>query len=149
MTIDPRIAGLCAEYSIETIPAHKYPELRQTRAIATMDRILRRYGEDHFRLVMSTIAETENNQRQMDEYLFWAISDLILACPEIIERQASAWLACFDAAPIGELQFVTRDLAGVIPQRYALAGMIYERIVRAFGPRSVQPDLYDDRKRMK
>jgi hypothetical protein len=148
MTVDPRVQALCSEFGIEIVPANRYPDIGQTRAVATMDRILNRYGEGHFRLVMTTIAETANNQRQIDEYLFWAVSDLIRACPEIIEKQASTWLACFDAAPVGELQYIARDLIGVVPQRYALAGMLYERVVKAFGPRSIQPDFFDDRRKI-
>jgi len=65
---------------------------------------------------------------------------------EIIEHRAGDWLAMWDACPVGELQFIAQDLSGVIALRYAVGGMIYERVVRAFGPRSSQHDLFDDRR---
>ncbi|MCJ8521836.1 hypothetical protein ABID21_005007 [Pseudorhizobium tarimense] len=60
--IDARVYSICEEYGIEVIDGRAYPDVRQTRAVATMDRILRNRGEAHFRMVMSTLAETENNQ---------------------------------------------------------------------------------------
>ncbi|MCV9960405.1 hypothetical protein OIU34_00700 [Pararhizobium sp. BT-229] len=145
--IDPRVYAIATEYGIEIIHARAYPDVRQTRAVATMDRILRNRGEDHFRMVMSTLAETENNQGQLDEHLFWAVSDLVEACKEIIEAEPSRWLEVFDAAPVGELQYIAKGLAGITHQRHAIAGMLFERVVRVFGPNAAQLDLFDERRR--
>lgn len=145
--IDQRVYNICSEYGIEIIDGRAYPDVKQTRAVATMDRILRNRGEAHFRMVMSTLAETANNQGQLDEYLFWAVSDLVEACKGIIEDNPIKWLECFDAAPVGQLQYIARDLSGITHQRHALSGMLYERIVRVFGPGASQPDLFDDRRR--
>ena len=138
MMIDPRVHQVCEEFDIRIVDGRAYPYTRETRAVATMDRILRNRGFDHFRMVMMTLAETDNNQGSLDEYLFWAVSDLVEACKEMIEAEPSKWLDCFDAAPVGELQFIARDLAGITHQRHAIAGMLYERIVRAFGPNAAQ-----------
>jgi hypothetical protein len=145
--IDPRVYSICEEYGIEIIDGRAYPDVRQTRAVATMDRILRNRGEAHFRMVMSTLAETENNQGQLDEYLFWAVSDLVEACQAIIEERPTEWLECFDKTPVGQLQFIARDLSGITHQRHAIAGMLYERVVRVFGPNAAQGDLFDERRR--
>ena len=145
--IDPRVSALCAEYGIEIIDDRAYPDIRQTRAVVTMERILRSRGESHFRMVRSTLAETENNQGQLDEYLFWAVSDLVEACQGIIEERPTEWLECFDKTPVGQLQFIARDLSGITHQRHALAGMLYERVVRVFGPNAAQGDLFDERRR--
>lgn len=145
--IDPRVQSLCDEFGIKIVDRHRYPEPGETRAVETLARIMRRYGEGHLRLVLSTLAETDNNKGQLDEVLFWAASDLVRACPEIVERRAADWLTMWDACPVGELQFIAQDLRGVVPLRFALGGMIYERVVRAFGPRASQPDLFDDRRR--
>ena len=145
--IDPRVSAICTEYGIEIIDGRAYPDVRQTRAVATMDRILRNRGEAHFRMVMSTLAETDNNQGQLDEYLFWAVRDLVDACKGVIEAEPTKWLEVFDAAPVGELQFIARDLCGITHQRHALCGMLYERVVRVFGPNAAQPDLFDERRR--
>lgn len=145
--IDPRVYTICQEYNVEIVDGRAYPGIRQTRAVATLDRVLRKNGEDHFRMVMSTIAETNNNQGQIDEYLLWAVSDLVESCRGIIEQSPTEWLECFDATPVGELQYIVRDLSGITEQRHALAGLLYERIVRVFGPNAAQPDLFDERAR--
>lgn len=145
MTVDPRVYSICAEYGIKIVDAHRYPDIGETRAVATLDRILRNHGEGHFRLVMTTLAETANNKALLTEVVLWAVSDLIRACSTIIETQTSDWLEFWDYCPVGQLQFWTQDLSGIVNQRHALAGMIYERIVRRFGPRYLQPDLLDDR----
>lgn len=145
MTPPDHIARLCAEFGIRIIDGRRYPEIGETRAVATLVRIERRHGPGHLRLVLATLAQTENNKACLDEYALNSISDLIRACPSIIENRMSDWLEVFDAAPVGELQFIARDLIGITPQRHALSGLLYERIVRRFGPGYAQPDLFDDR----
>jgi hypothetical protein len=93
---------------------------------------------------MMTLGETENNQGQIDEFLLYAVSDLVSEYGHLIEEDASKWLTCFDRAPVGELQYIVRRQRR---QRHKLFGMIAERIYIAFGPKSVQPDLFDDRAR--
>lgn len=142
--IDPRVNEVCHEFGIEIVDAKTYPGIRETRATATMNNILQSKGYEHFRLVMMTLGETENNQGQIDEFLLYAVSDLVDEYRPLIEEDASKWLACFDRAPIGELQYIVRRQRR---QRHKLFGMIAERIYIAFGPKSVQPDLFDDRRR--
>lgn len=144
MMIDQRVQSICDEFGIKIVDARTYPGIRETRAIATMDRILKNKGYEHFRLVMMTLGETENNQGQIDEFLLYAVSDLVEEYRALIEDDASKWLACFDKAPVGELQYILRRQRR---QRFKLFGMIAERVYIAFGPRSVQPDLFDDRRR--
>lgn len=142
-----RIASIAAEYGVRLIGKSRYPEPGETRAVATIDRILHRHGEGHLRLILSTLAETDNNKGMLDEHLLWATSDLIRACSGIVENRAGEWLQVWDAAPVGELQFIAHDLAGVVPQRYAIGGMVYERIVKVFGAGAAQMELFDDRRR--
>ncbi len=77
--IDTRVQALCDEFGIEIIPAHRYPEIGQTRAVKTILRIIRRYGEDHARWVLRTLVETSNNKALIDETGLWAASDLVRA----------------------------------------------------------------------
>ncbi|PRD42155.1 hypothetical protein C5748_18315 [Phyllobacterium phragmitis] len=114
----------------------------------TLRLIIERWGIDHARLVMSTLAETANNRICLDEVGFWMTSDMVRVGRRIIEERASDWLATWDAIPVGELQFITQDLRGFVKQRGALGGMVYERLYRRFGPFADQPDLLDDRRRM-
>lgn len=143
--IDPRVSQLCDEYGIRIIDGRSYPGIRETRAVTTMDRILQAKGEDHFRMVLSTVAETENNAGYLDKYLWWAVSDLVEAFAHIIEARPTEWLEAFDAAPVGELQFIARPLKH---QRYALVGMLAERVMIKFGPHAGQADLFSDRRKV-
>ena len=141
-----RIASIAAEYGVKLIGKSRYPEPGETRAVKTMERILNRQGEAHFRMVMTTLAETENNHACIDESRLWAASDLIRHWRATIEADASAWLAVWDKLPLGELQFLAYQLRGKVPARFALGGMIHERLVRVFGEKAGQGDLFDDRR---
>lgn len=148
MMIPSHIQRLCDEFGIRVIDKHRYPEPGETRAIETLARIYRRHGEGHLRLVLSTLMEAGNHKLLLDEVGLWMCSDMVLKCRGLIERDASAWLEMWDRIPAGELQFMCQDLRGVIPQRFALGGMIYERIYRRFGPNADQLDLLDDRRKI-
>lgn len=141
--IDPRVQSFCTEYGIRIVDGRSYPGIRETRAVFTMDKILRLKGEDHFRMVLSTVAETSNNQGYIDKYLLFAVSDLVEVYALIIEARPTEWLETFDEAPVAELQVVAKTLPH---QRFALVGMIAERVVRRFGPNAAQGDLFDDRR---
>jgi hypothetical protein len=142
--IDPRVISICQENRITIVDGRSYPGIRETRAVSTLDRILTSKGEDHFRMVLTTVAETDNNQGYIDKHLLWAVSDLVETYAAIVEAKTTEWLECFDAAPVGELQVVSK---GLRHQRYALVGMIAERVVKQFGPNAGQGDLFDDRRR--
>lgn len=49
------VRAICAEYDIEIIPGNVYPLPGQTCAMSTMCQIFAKYGEGHFRLVMTTL----------------------------------------------------------------------------------------------
>jgi len=144
--IDRRVLSLCEEFNIEIVGKSRYPEPGQTRAPETMSRIIRRHGEAHMRLVLTTLRETANNHALLDEVGMWSASDMIRACPEIVEARPSEWLDLWDRMPVGPLQAIAQQLAGVIPVRYALDGMLFERINGTFGRQAAEPDLFDDRR---
>lgn len=143
---DPRVQSLCDEFGVTIVPKSAYPAPGETRAVGTLQKIITRHGMEHARYVMTTLAETENNKLAMDAAAFGAASDLIRAKPEWA-NDASKWLAVWDACPVGELQALAYELRGKVSMRGALAGMVYERLWRAYGPRSIQPDLLDERRR--
>lgn len=146
----PEALAIFTDFGIEVVPANVMPAHGQTRAIATLDRIRKRHGEDHARFVVMTLSETENNKAFIDETSLWVVSDMARAAaknfPALVENDVSAWFAFFDGLPLGWLQFWATDLDGVISKRHALGGMIYERMRRRFGALAVQPDLLDDRR---
>lgn len=137
--IDPRVSALCAEVGIEAIEGTAYPRFGQTRAVNTIRRIIDRYGEDHARLVLMTLAETENNKALVDEVGLWMASDMVRAFRDEIERDASLWLSVWDRMPVGYLQYVSQGLRGTVKRRDALSGMVYERLRRVYG----EPDLLE------
>lgn len=146
MIVQAHIQRLCGEFGIRVIPAYQYPDVRETRAIETLARIYRRHGEAHLRLVLTTLAETANNQALLDEVSLWAASDLIRAYSDVIDKDMSAFLEVWDKAPVGELQFSLHRLRGFVPQRAALAGLVHERLYRRFEVDQSQPDLLDERR---
>lgn len=144
--IDSKVQALCDEFEVRIVPKSAYPGTGETRAVGTMLRIIEGHGMEHARLVMTTLAETENNKLALEAPAFGAASALIRRRPEWVE-QTDKWYQVWDQCPVGELQVLSQELRGVAHVRSALTGLIYERVWRAFGPLSVQPDLYDDRRR--
>jgi len=143
--VPAHIRRLCDEFRIEIIDGHRYPEIGQTRAVETLARIYRRHGETHLRMVLTTLAETANNKALLDEVGLWMASDMVLI--RGVDHIDSDWLDLWDRMPVGQLQYVCQDLSGLVPQRYALGGMVYERIFRRFGENADQLDLFDDMRR--
>ncbi len=150
MTPHPQAEAIFAEHGIEVVPAHVMPAIGQTRAIATLDRIRNRYGDDHARFVVMTLAETANNKAFIDETSLWLVSDMVRAAqknfPDLVNNNVTAWFSFFDGLPLGYLQYWAYDLDGVVSKRHALGGMVYERMKRTFGAMAKQPDLLDDRR---
>lgn len=136
--MDARVISICAEYDVRVI-ANKSgtPGIGETRAKSTLQRILNNHGEDHLRMVLSTLAETGSNRAAITDTTLWAVSDLVRACQPLIEEQAGDWLAAFDSIPVGQLELMAHDYRrghdGDAVGRAALATMIYERLVRIFG----------------
>lgn len=126
--IEVTVRAICAEYEVEIVPGNVFPMPGQTRAVSTMCQILSRYGEGHFRLVMTTLGETRGNNALIDQTTLWAVSDLIRACPEWVEHRTSEWLQWWDEIPLGPIIATINQLRGVVHQRHALAGAIYWRL---------------------
>ncbi|WP_085034080.1 hypothetical protein [Ensifer aridi] len=119
------VRAVCSEFGIEIVPANVQPMPGQTRALATLERIMEKYGEGHLRLVVATMAETTGNQGFINEYSAWAVSDLIRANAEWIENNAEEWFQAWDKVPLGFLMWQCQQLYGFVTQRQALAGMLY------------------------
>ncbi|WP_026060097.1 hypothetical protein [Pseudaminobacter salicylatoxidans] len=143
--IDPRVKALCDEFGVTIVPKHSYPRPGETRAVGTIRKMIERRGMEHARIVLSTLTETANNKASLEAECIGAASDLLLACQHYQEEDPEKWFQVWDKTPVGELQAVARDLRGFAPLRAVLAGLIYERIWRAYGPRAFQPDFLDDR----
>ncbi len=117
--------SICAEFDIEIVPANVSPKPFQTRAVNTLQQIRETRGEAHLRLVLTTLAETKGAQAPLEAPVIWATSDLVTACSDFIERDASAWLELWDRLPLGWIMYATSHLRGITDQRRALTGAIY------------------------
>ena len=144
--IDPRVQAICDEFAVRIVPKSVYPGVGETRAVNTIRKMIDRSGADVARIVFQTLTETENNKKSLEAETIGATHDLLLACRRHYETDPEKWFQVWDACPVSGLQGVAHDLRGVVPLRPALAGMIYERIWRAYGPLSMQPDFFDDRR---
>lgn len=147
MTSHPDAEAIFEEFGIEIVPANVVPKTGQTRAVASLHRIRRRYGADHARFVVMTLADAANNKAALDETGLWATSDIILAFkrnyPSIMENNVSLFLSFFDGVPVGMLQYWCLGLDGITNKRAALVGLIWERACRVFG--EPQGELFDGR----
>ncbi|MBB3913882.1 DUF3102 domain-containing protein [Rhizobium fabae] len=122
------VRAICAEYDVKIVPGNVFPRPGETRAVATMCQILAKYGEGHYRLVMTTLSETRDNNALIEQASLWAVSDLIRACPDWVEKRTSEWLEWWDRIPLGPIMATINQLRGFSHQRHALAGAIYYRL---------------------
>lgn len=125
MSVDPKVQTICDEFEIEIVPKSTYPLPGQTRAVASIGRLIRCHGDAHTRLVLTVLTECKGNSALIDEMALNAISSLVLACNDLIEEDASAFLDLFDRIPFGPLMAFANELRGVVHQGHALAGMLY------------------------
>lgn len=137
--IDPRVKSLCQEFEIDVIEGTNYPKLGQTRAHNTIRIMIDRFGEEHTRMVLMTLAETTNNRAMLDECAIWAASDMVLVFRAEIDKDASHWLSVWDSMPVPVFQSRAHELRGRVKPRFALGGMIYLYLRQAFG----QPELVE------
>ena len=150
MTNHPAAEAIFEEFGVRIVPANVVPAVGETRAVATLARIIKRYGEDHARFVIMSLADCANNRASLDETAIWATSDIVLAFrknyPQIMENDVSRFLSFFDGIPVGKLQYWCFGLDGITNKRAALVGLIWERACRVFG--ETQGELFDGRARV-
>lgn len=128
---DLRVLKLLREFDIKVLPRNQAPQPGQTRAVGTVGRLLDTHGVEHMRLVLCVLAEGKGNQALIDEHSLRAISDILLACSDMVERDAGAVLEMFDKVPLGPFMALAYELRGIVkPQSSALAGMLYFAIRR-------------------
>lgn len=137
------------EFGVGVVAKNERPGPGQTRSVATLQRIVRKRGFEHGRMVVMVIMQSENNRCALCETSIGAVSDVLLAFKRsyaaIYEARISDLFAFFDQTPIATIRLLFTDgLEGVVNKRSALAGLIWERLVRQFG--SPQLDILDDRK---
>lgn len=144
----PEARAILAEFGIEPVHPSGHTMPGQTKAVANLQKIVRARGYDHARFVIMTWKETMIRKTILDASTMWAFSDVILAVernfPDLLGRDVERFFAFIDAIPVGWLQSWAKDVDGIIPRRFAIGGMLYERAKRVFGIE--QADLLDDRR---
>lgn len=141
--------AILSELGVEVVPKSIAPKPGQTRSVATLQRIVRRHGAEHARLVVMVIVESVNNRAALDEASLGAVSDVIQAFkrayPARYEAKISDLFEFFDKTPIANIRALYTDgLDGIVNKRAALGGMLWERAIRVFG--QPQIDWLDDRR---
>lgn len=147
MSQHPDAEAIFEEFGVTIVPKNVVPAVGQTRAVATLHRIIKRYGEGHGRFVVMVLADCANNRAALDETALWATSDIILAFkknyPDMMENEVTRFMEFFDRVPVGMLQYWCFGLDGITNKRAALVGLIWERACRFFG--EPQGELFDGR----
>ena len=131
--IDPRVIALCEEIGIECIEGTGYPRLGQTRAHRTILKLIKTHGEDHARMVLITLFDTQNNKACLDAPCIFATSDLVKKFKTEIDKDASKWLALFDRLPVAYLQHIAAGARDFAEQRKFLFSTLFERLMREYG----------------
>lgn len=122
---DSLVSALLAEFDIEVVARNQAPLPGQTRAVGTVARLMAKHGPEHMRLVLCVLAEGKGNNALIDEYSLTAVSDILMACSDLVEQDAGAVLEMFDKVPMGPFMALAYELRGFVKQSAALAGMLY------------------------
>lgn len=145
----PEAHAILSEFSITPVPPSAHTRPGETKAVANLQKIVRARGYDHARFVIMLWTETMIRKTVLDASTMWAFSDLILALernfPDLVNKDVEKLFAFVDGLHVGWLQSWARDVDGIIPRRFAIGGMLYERAKRIFD--MPQGDLLDDRRR--
>ena len=120
----PELTSLLDELEIKAIPLQSYRGPGATMATACLESILQQHGYGHTKLVLTSIAETRSNARELVAPVIWAISDLVVAHPEWAER-VSDWFAAFDKVDIRVLRAFAKQNKSAVKPRAAIATLLF------------------------
>jgi hypothetical protein len=118
------LTNLLAELEIKAVPLYAYRGPGTTMATACLESILQQHGYGHTKLVLTSIAETRSNDRELVAPVIWAVSDLIVAHPEWADR-VTDWLAAFEKVDLRQLRAFARLNKSAVPPRAAIATLLF------------------------
>lgn len=127
----PELADLLDEMEIQVVQAHDYRGPRCTMAVHSMEKILRRHGYAHLKIVLMSIVDTTNNRRELIGPVMLGISDVIRAHPEWAER-ADAWFKAIDKIRLGTLWEQAKANRKAVRPRAAIATKLFDRLYPVF-----------------
>jgi hypothetical protein len=134
---------------VTIVPPSAHLQPGQTKAVANLQKIVRKRGFDHARFIVMLWKDTNLRMIPMDSQTLWALSDILSLVernfPEVMASDTEKLFELLDGLPLGWLQDWAKDCDGIIPRRFAIAAPVYERFKRIFHMQ--QGDLLDDRRR--
>lgn len=133
-TVTPALTSICADLEIRVVGKAKHNSRGpgETCAEQSMERILRVYGPGHLTIVLKSIVETKNNNRQLVAPMIWAVSDIILAYPHWAATMA--WLDALDETDLAELWSLAKANRKAAKPRDAIATMLFNKLKTLFHP---------------
>lgn len=134
------------ELGVVVVPKNVAPRPGETRSVGTVQKIIRRHGKEHCRLVLMLITQSENNRAALDEASIGAVSDLVEEFKRIYPAKAENGISelfdFLDRTPIAQIR--AAYVGDCKDKRGRLCGMLQERMMRVFG--IPQLDWLDDRR---
>jgi hypothetical protein len=127
----PALAAICSELEISVIPIPKYRGPMETKAVESMERILRQHGYAHLKMVLMSVVETPNNKRELVAPVIWALSDLILAHPTWAQR-AGEWFSALDHISLADIRARAKANRRAAKARDAISTMLFEALRPVF-----------------
>lgn len=138
--------AILTELGVEIVAKNVAPRPGQTRSVGTVQKIIRRHGKEHCRLVLMLITESENNRVALDEACIGAVSDLVeefrRLYPAKAENSISELFDFLDRVPVANIRAVY--VGDCKDKRGRLCGMLQERMMLHFG--IPQLDWINDRR---
>lgn len=123
------VRSICAEFDIKLTTSTFYPKAGETRSVVTLEKIRAQCGDGHLRLVLSTLLETGYEYVQLDEFTLWAVSDLVNACSDWIEKDLSSWYAAWESVPFNLIYSGLYTNPNLKKRRFLLAGAVYVMLI--------------------
>jgi hypothetical protein len=123
---------LCSNLEIEMLPTKvRRDRERQTHAGRTIEALIENYGAGHATITLRAIVESIGNETELRAETIWAISDIILARPDWVNR-GLAFIEAFDSINLKALRAKAKALRIPCPSRFLLGVLLHERLARTF-----------------
>lgn len=126
---------VCADLGIEIIPPsvkRRTDGAPQTTAIATLEKMIRKYGEGHTIFVLRTIAETEGNADELVSYTIEAVSRLVRDHPRWTDRGLE-WFEAFDKINLPAIRDLCRQNIQIVPMADGINTIVFNRLLGLLG----------------
>jgi hypothetical protein len=128
------------DINVRIVPLGANLDPRETRAVRTLERMLREHGPHHVRLVLSLLVQSTNNATELVSPNLTAVSRELIAHPDWAD--ISIWFEELDAMPLAAIRRLhLGDIkAHSIPD--AMGVRLYARLARRFRPIPPQLDIF-------